>query len=167
MPGFETIVVAVDFSETSTEAFEVACQLAEAFGSRIHLFHASPDPLHQASTLDSFGMSFREVGDAWRAQAESRLAALEPSNPGLDERITRIVEMGHPQQAIVGYATTAHADLIVMGTNGYRPFQLFQVGSVAEHVVREAPCAVITVPHHARREAMAGSMAAVLVAARR
>lgn len=167
MPGFETIVVAVDFSETSTEAFEAACQLAEAFGSKIHLFHASPDPLQHASALDSFGMSFREVGDAWRAQAESRLAALEPSDPALEARITRVAEMGHPQHAIVAYATTERADLIVMGTNGYSPFKLFQLGSVAEHVVREAPCAVITVPHHERREAMAGSMAAMLVAARR
>jgi len=167
MPGFETIVVAVDFSETSTEAFAAACELAEAFGSRLHVFHASPDPLEQASSLDSFGMTSREVGDAWRAQAESRLAALEPGHAALEDRITRVVETGNPPQAIVAYATLQHADLIVMGTNGYSPFKLFQLGGVAEHVVREAPCAVITVPHHERREAMAGSMAAMLVAARR
>jgi nucleotide-binding universal stress UspA family protein len=167
MPGFDTIVVAVDFSETSTEAFEAACQLAECFGSRIHLFHASPDPLQEACAVESFGMTYREIGHAWRAQAESRLSAMEPSRPIPEHRITRAVEMGLPEQAIIAYATRHDADLIVMGTNGYSAFTLFQLGSVAEHVVREAPCAVITVPHHERREAMAGSMESVLVSARR
>ncbi len=162
---FDTIVVAVDFSETSNEAWHAACELATALGSHLHAFHASPDPLQQAWTVEAIGVDFKAIGEAWRAQAGSRLAALEPDPPLPPERLTRVVEVGVPHAAIVDYASRHHAGLIVMGTHGYGPVKHLLLGSVAERVLRQAPCPVVTVPHHERREAMAGVAGEPAVAA--
>ncbi len=151
---FDTIVAAVDFSETSTEAWRAACQLAVALGSHLHLFHVSPDPLQQAWTVEAIGVDFKAIGEAWRAQAENRLAAMEPDPSLPPDRVTRVVEIGVPHEAIVGYAARHHAGLIVMGTHGYGPLKHLLLGSVAERVLRQAPCPVVTVPHHERRAAM-------------
>lgn len=159
MRAFETIVVAVDFSETSDEAWHAACQLTEALGSHLHLFHASPDPLQQAWTVEAIAVDFEAIGETWRTQAERRLAALTPDPPLPADRFTRAVRIGVPHRAIVDYAVEHKADLIVIGTHGYGPVKHLLLGSVAERVVREAPCPVVTVPHRERRAAMIDSAA--------
>lgn len=151
---FDTIVVAVDFSETSDEAWYTACQLAAALGSHLHLFHASPNPLQEAWTVEAIGVDFPAIAAGWRGQAERRLEALHPTPSLPPERFTRAVTTGVPHQAILDYAARHHADLIVMGTHGYGPVKHLLLGSVAERVVREAPCPVVTVPHRERRAAL-------------
>lgn len=151
---FDTIVVAVDFSETSEEAWRAACALATALGSHLHLVHASPDPMHQAWTVEAIGVDFKAVAEAWRLEAGRKLETVKPEPPIPADRITRAVETGVPHRVIVEYATRHDADLIVMGTHGYGQVKHLLLGSVAERVVREAPCPVVTVPHRERRDAM-------------
>lgn len=144
---FDTIVVAVDFSETSEEAWKAACRLAALAGSHLHLVHVSPDPLRQAWTVEAVGVDFGAISQEWQAQAELRLSRMQPDPPVAADRLTRVVLVGVPHAAIVEYALTQKADVIVLGTHGYGPIKHLLLGSVAERVVRQAPCPVLTVPH--------------------
>ena len=148
---FQTIVVAVDFSETSDEAWTAACRLAMDTQSHVHLLHVSPDPLRQAWTVETIGVDFAGLAEDWRRFAVERLAAIRPVAGLPEARITREVVTGVPHEAIVDYATAQHADLIVVGTHGYGPIKHLLLGSVAERVVRQAPCPVMTVPHRSVR----------------
>jgi nucleotide-binding universal stress UspA family protein len=144
---FRKMVVAVDFSETSEDAWAAACRLAMDTQSQVHLLHVSPDPLRQAWTVETIGADFAGVAEDWRRLAVERLAAIRPLAGLAEERITREVVIGVPHAAIVEYAATHNADLIVVGTHGYGPIKHLLLGSVAERVVRQAPCPVMTVPH--------------------
>ncbi len=143
---FDTIVVPVDFSETSDQAWKVACGLAALAGSHVHLVHVSPDPLRQQWTVEGIGVDFTAISQEWRAQSEVRLQRLEPTPHIPADRLTRVVLVGAPHTAIVEYATAQNADAIVIGTHGYGPIKHLLLGSVAERVVRQASCVVVTVP---------------------
>jgi nucleotide-binding universal stress UspA family protein len=144
--SFQTIVVAVDFSETSEEAWTVAGRLALATGAHLHLLHVTGDPLHQPWAVETIAVDFDGIVEEWRGQARERLATMRAA-PGLDERrITRAVVTGVPHLAIAEYALAQHADLIVVGTHGHGPLKHLLLGSVAERVVRHAECPVMTVP---------------------
>ena len=144
---FDTIVVAVDFSETSEDAWAAACQLAVRTNSYLHLLHVTPDPLRQSWTVQAIGMDYQAITREWRQQARARLTAIKPLAGLGENRIKRVVTTGVPHNAITEYAAAAHADLIIVGTHGYGPIKHLLLGSVAERVVRQAPCPVMTVPH--------------------
>jgi nucleotide-binding universal stress UspA family protein len=92
-------------------------------------------------------MDHQAITREWRQQARARLAAIRPLAGLGENRITRVVATGVPHSAITEYAAAVHADLIVVGTHGYGPIKHLLLGSVAERVVRQAPCPVMTVPH--------------------
>ena len=141
-----TIVAAVDFSKTSEAAWAAACRLAMDTDSRVHLLHVSPDPLTQPWTVEAIGVDFPAIAESWRQQARQRLTAIIPAAGLSEDRVTRAVVIGVPHEAIVEYAATHHADLIVVGTHGYGPIKHLLLGSVAERVLRHASCPVMTVP---------------------
>ena len=152
MSVFRTIVAAVDFSETSDEAVRVACELAACHDSDLHLVHVIPDARQQAWSVEAPGLDFtvlqqESVGEAER-MLEQRTAPMTTRLP----RVRRTVLSGLPAaREIDQYAAAHDADLIVVGTHGYGPVRRLVLGSVADRVVRMAPCPVLTVPHHALR----------------
>jgi nucleotide-binding universal stress UspA family protein len=81
----------------------------------------------------------------WETQARQRLATLLPEGDRTGAVIATIV--GSPFYEIVRYATEQQIDLIVIGTHGRGPLGHMLLGSVAEKVVRKAPCPVLTVRH--------------------
>jgi nucleotide-binding universal stress UspA family protein len=86
------------------------------------------------------------------ADAEHVLA--QRTNPVVEAlpHVVRRVVAGLPAaREIAQYAASHGADLIVVGTHGYGPVRRLVLGSVADRVVRMAPCPVLTVPHHALR----------------
>jgi len=152
MSIFRTIVAAIDFSETSEDALRVACALASSHGSTLHLLHVIPDARQQAWSVEAPGLDFsalqqESVEDAERARAARTLPAVSPVG-----RVVRRVLSGLPAaREIAQYAATQGADLIVVGTHGYGPVRRLVLGSVADQVVRMAPCPVLMVPHHTLR----------------
>ena len=143
----DPMVVAIDFSETSEEAWAAGCRLAVKTGSRVHLLHVSPDPLKQAWAENAIAVDYYAVSEEWQRRARERLAAIAPVAGLSEDRITRVVISGVPHTAITQYAAAEGAGLIVVGTHGYGPLKHLLLGSVAERVVRQAPCPVMTVPH--------------------
>jgi nucleotide-binding universal stress UspA family protein len=124
------ILTATDFSPTSHQAFEAALALARHFGARLHIVHVVSDGSKQDSALDE-------------------LTALAPEQTGA-RKIVKSVLVGHAAPEIVKYAGREKIDLIVLGTHGRGGVARVLMGSVAETVVRTAPCQVLTIGPQAR-----------------
>jgi universal stress protein A len=141
------ILVPTDFSPTADEALDYAFGLAERFGASLELLHVLDDP------FVTDGMS----AEAYITEAPMiRTAMLQDAREKLRHRagsceagvqVETEVLFGHGARTIAEYAAERGADLIVMGTHGRTGFAHLLVGSVAERLVRTAPCPVLTVRH--------------------
>jgi nucleotide-binding universal stress UspA family protein len=145
MPRLETIVVPVDFSETSDAAWRTACDLAAIAGSHLHLVHVCPEPLRHAWAVEAVTLDLDAVALEWLTEAHENLARMPLPRGFLPGRVTRSALLGPAASRIVEYAEAHDADLIVMGTHGHGPLRRLLLGSVAERVLRTAPCPVMTV----------------------
>ena len=145
MTRFETILVPVDFSDHSKEALDTAIQIAHLFGSTIHLLHC----YHiQTAGISPYGIVLPSGYYAdIRAAAERHLNDWYEmvSNEGIQSE--SILSVDSPSIAINLAVEEVEADLIVMGTRGLSGLKHAVLGSVAERVVRLAPCPVLTVKH--------------------
>lgn len=141
MISIKTILVPTDFSDASAAAQRYACALAEALDSRVHLLHVVQDPYVQPWAAEAFGVSLAGVLERWEQDARTQLDQLR----GSSDRVECVTRVGHPFVEILNYATENQVDLIVMGTHGRGPVAHMLLGSVAERVVRKAPCPVLTV----------------------
>lgn len=96
---------------------------------------------------EAAGIVLPDLLKTWRADAERRLEELSPHGV----RIERAIRVGYAFVEVVQYAGNNAIDRIVMGTHGHGPVAHLLLGSVAEKVVRKAPCPVLTVrtPDHA------------------
>jgi len=145
MTRFETILVPVDFSDHSKEALDTAIQIAHLFGSTIHLLHC----YHiQTAGISPYGIVlpsgyYAEIRDAADKHLNDWYEMV--SNEGLQSEA--ILSADSPSLAINLAAEEVEADLIVMGTRGLSGLKHAVLGSVAERVVRLAPCPVLTVKH--------------------
>ena len=145
MITLKQILVPTDFSETSEVAAKYARALAQAFGADLHLMHvlenpyASYDPLSFTPPINFF----EELEAQTRDRLMRVLADWEPLHPHVDVVTTR----GSTFIEIIHYAKEHNIDLIVLGTHGRGPIAHMLMGSVAEKIVRKAPCPVLTVRH--------------------
>ncbi len=141
---FYRIVVPTDFSTCAEEAWALARRIAGAHGSELVLVHVLVEtPLYSEGpfTMDRA----RQVYDAarqWAAGAIEQWAA-KAREEGLKARV--VLRAGVPHKEIATLATDERADLIVIGTHGRGGIDRVLLGSVAERVVRVAPCPVLTV----------------------
>jgi universal stress protein A len=127
MPYAARILVPTDFSPLSTLALDHAIALASLCRASIHLMHVHAD------------------GSAPVDGEEGRLAELMSRCHAEAIVVTSQLCVGHPAAAIVNAAADRAVDLIVLGTHGRQGVAHLMLGSVAEHVVRTAPCPVLTV----------------------
>jgi len=134
------ILVPTDFSANAEHALDYACALAQKLGSAVHLVHAIASPptaLQVALTEEILENLVKEHREALDKLAEARR--------GIASFGATTVEVGDPRDTIVEAAQKLGADLIVMGTHGRRGLSRVVMGSVAEDVIRRAPCPVLTV----------------------
>jgi nucleotide-binding universal stress UspA family protein len=143
--GRSVILVGIDFSETSKSALRAAENLAHlAPDSELHLVHALGWPVVPFGSRDLIASSqLGFAADLERAQEELD-KLVEPAIRGVS-RVTGHLKIGPPAKIIVQLATDISADLVVVGTHGRSGFDRLLFGSVAEKVVRTAPCPVLTV----------------------
>jgi nucleotide-binding universal stress UspA family protein len=134
-----TILHATDFSEQSQHAFAAACSLARDHGSRLVVLYV------RAPSAAGYGEMGPIVADpVWTpADVKAALDALHPPDPGVEVEY-RVAE-GEPAAEVVRLARVLAANLIVMGTHGRTGLGRLLLGSVAEAVLRRAPCPVLTV----------------------
>jgi nucleotide-binding universal stress UspA family protein len=149
MINLRSILVPVDFDDTSRTALHYAAEMAKLFGSRLHLLHVLPQRAQQYWVVEMGTMDVERTWTACRSDAELRLYVMA-SEQHLDPLgTTTLVSEGHAPDEIVAYATKQEVDLIVMGTHGYGALGHLVHGSVAERVVRQAGRPVLVVPRPA------------------
>ena len=145
---FYRIVVPTDFSDCAKEAWALAQRLAEAVGSELVLVHVLvTSPLFDEGPFSADRV--RSVYEAARKWAEASLEEWATKAKGSGLRVRVALREGMPYREIVALATDERADLVVMRTHGRGGLDRALLGSVADRVVRLAPCPVLTVrePH--------------------
>ena len=143
---FTNIFVPTDFSPASDAALEYAKVLAERFGASLHLVHVLEDGVVTgAFGTEVYVPETPGMHEGMHHDAETRLEQRFPK--AMRERMRGDIEIvaGTSARTIVDLAAERHADLIVMGTHGRHGVAHMLMGSVAEKVVRSAPCPVLTV----------------------
>jgi nucleotide-binding universal stress UspA family protein len=137
----KTILVPTDFSEFADHALDYAIMLASKLGAQVHVVHALTIPelgvpeLGVALTSTMMGSMVQK-----NQAALDKLLASHPS-----ANLATMLRTGDPRSVILQAAKELGADLIVMGTHGRRGVSRALLGSIAEAIVRTAPCPVLTV----------------------
>ena len=150
---FRKILVPIDFSETAETALHYAKELARQAGAELILLHVLEDPMLLAAWPVMSGGPAVETGDEGVAMRE-QLKNLLTSEDRAQIKTAVHVIVGDPTGlAISRYAVEGEFELIVMGTHGRGALAHALLGSVAEQVVRSAPCPVLTIRHPANRGA--------------
>ena len=148
------ILVPTDFSETSEAAAKYGVALARAFNATLHLLHVEPRRdlqiiVERELVVEKF-LSDPTVGTSPQNAARELLGKILTEQEERElrpEYVLRASGLGGPYVEIVRYAKERTIDLIVMGTHGRGFVAHLLMGSVAEKVVRKAPCPVLTVRH--------------------
>ena len=141
MITLKKILVPTDFSEHSAKAMLYGSELARKFGAELHLMHAvEMTPLMYGEGAYVTPETEAEI----EAIATKQLEDLPADSSG-DLKIVRKIEHGHPFVETIRYAKENDIGLIVLGTHGRGAIAHMLLGSVAEKVVRKAPCPVLTV----------------------
>ena len=139
-------LVPVDFSEEANQAVEYAIALASKLGARVTLLHVIQSSPWGGVDMDvTVPYAYSQFIQNLEAEvARSMQACLERVTAGGLEGEVAVVH-GIPFQEILDTAKTQQVDLIIMGTQGRTGLQHVLIGSVAEKVVRLAPCPVLVV----------------------
>lgn len=150
MSEWRRIGCAVDFADPARLALEEAAQQARRTGAELVLLHVLVPPADVADVVASPADVARRAADeaertlaGWRAEAEELLA----------RPVGSTVLVGDPAAEILRWANEHCPDLLVLGTHGRAGLRRFILGSVAERVLREAPCPVLVARARRRDEA--------------
>jgi nucleotide-binding universal stress UspA family protein len=141
---FQRILCATDFSETAEAAWEVACELARVHRAElvlVHVFVALPLYALGETPAPAVARAWEEQRAWVQSALDERVAAAAAR--GLTARA--LLKVGASAAGIADTAAEERADLVVIGTHGRTGFNRLLLGSVAERVVRIAPCPVLTV----------------------
>jgi len=142
------ILVATDFSEPSDAALTYGRALARNFCATLHVVHVVGRVPTVVYGADAYAVSMPELQQELEDEARKQLAALVVDNDPEPMPVRQVlITSDAPATAIVDYAAREHIDLIVTGTHGRGGVAHLLMGSVAERVVRTAPCPVLTVRH--------------------
>ncbi len=143
MAGWSAICCAIDFSDESRFAMEEAADLARAFEAQLVLVHVHDAPVfggepdrgrpHVSLGLEAVDLE-RDIC-AWRSEAEKRCGS----------KVRSFVLAGNPAAELVRFAEESRADVLVVGKKGRTGLERVVLGSVAEKLVRGAPCPVLVV----------------------
>jgi nucleotide-binding universal stress UspA family protein len=139
------ILIPTDFSQCAEKAMQYGFTLAQRLGASVVLLNSYIVPMYPEPESEMMGPDRPTLVAQTAAEARSELEAarqrLAPQGLLVE---TRAAE-GMPAEAIVAAAKEEGCEMIVMGTHGRTGFKHLMLGSVAEQVVRAAPCPVLTV----------------------
>jgi len=137
---FTRIVAATDFSEPAERACSLAGRLARAHRAELVLLHVFVElPLYPETPAAAVA----QVYDEQRRWVQDELDARAKSAASADVHVRTRLETGPAPETIAAVAREEGADLVVVGTHGRTGLDRFMLGSVAERVMRIAPCPVL------------------------
>jgi nucleotide-binding universal stress UspA family protein len=141
-PGRQ-ILVAVDGSQPSMWAVDTAVSLATRIDAAIVILHVIVPPTVGASEI---ALMTEDIVEGLKAEGEAVLEAAKRRLPTAVESRT-VLREGYPAQVILAEARDTGTEFVVMGSRGRGRWAHFILGSIAEAVIREAPCPVVSVSH--------------------
>jgi len=150
---FKKILCPVDFDENSIAALDTAAEMARQFDATVEVLHVVPIIVQAGGTpiyVDAYSAEEEDSKAKLMELARTHLAGVK-----YELKIT----VAQPSAAILHAQKTLGADVIVMNTHGRRGLSHLFMGSVAERVVREAECPVLTIHGHYGAEAGAAAHA--------
>lgn len=139
------VVIAYDFSSTSEIAFQRGVELAAR--SPRHVLHVitAVDDAHPVPELPTTKVDYQYTERVQARVAEKLAAAFAARAPDVHVRFIVHVRIGKPAEAILGLAEDVSAELVIVGSHGFRGVDRLLFGSVSEAVVRGARCPVLVV----------------------
>jgi len=150
------ILVPIDFSDCSRKAVSYAIALAHQKGAEVALLYVvAPVPYcgRGDSALFNYGIcepDYARLDSEMRSTGAEQLSKLVKEEMPSGIPITTLVRTGFPSQEITQIAKNIWADIVVISTHGHTGLKHVFLGSVAEHVVRHAPCPVLVVRERER-----------------
>jgi universal stress protein A len=161
MRPIKTILVPTDFSDAAARALRSACDMADAFGATIHLLHVFENPFAAGSFMEMYTPAPPDFIAQTDQRIRLQLEALLTDEQKAKYSVVFATRMGSAAPEILEYAQEHGAiDLIVLGATGRRAVARLVMGSVADRIVRTAPCPVLTVHPHDRGIAALDNQAA-------
>ncbi|MEM7773136.1 MAG: universal stress protein [Cyanobacteria bacterium P01_A01_bin.37] len=152
------ILVAIDQSPISQQAFDTALELAKALGASLTLVHVldviDPDAPERPTTLvNSYGVGldimlrrkYEHQWDEFVRHYEALLRQKEQQAEAVGVTASYLQPYGHPGQAICEAASVCNADLIIVGSHNRTGLKELVLGSVSSHVMHHAPCSVMVI----------------------
>ena len=141
------ILCPTDFSEPSYEAVNAAKELAIHFDAELILAHVlSPVPIYPASPMGTGTAMSPEIYDKMEELAKESLLMTMKNRIPQDVNAHSVLLKGNASDEIIKHAEKEDVGLIVIGTHGLTGWRHLIFGSVAEKVVRQAGCPVLTIP---------------------
>lgn len=139
------ILVPTDFSPYAEAAMRYALDLAQDYSAELLLLHVIPERDLRAIFDYPLGFPLEQVLHEYQDKAEQHCAqvAAQAQHQGIP--VTPLVSFGVPYEKIVQVAKDHHVDLLIIATHGRTGLSHAMLGSVAERVVRLAPCPVVTI----------------------
>lgn len=152
MLNLKKILYPTDFSEYSLAALPYAVSIAKQNNAELYCLHVVDMPQEEYLTSEYMvPLNVPHVPeDKVLRTARARMEKFVRENLSEIEKVESRVIVGVPFVEIIRYARDQSIDLIVIGTHGHSALAAMLLGTVAEKVVRKAPCPVLTVrhPHH-------------------
>jgi nucleotide-binding universal stress UspA family protein len=161
MIALKRILVATDFSEPANVAVAYGRDLARQYDATLHVIHVIENATAYYGSEGGFALADveRHIERSAREELDALIASNGDGRLDVVAVVTRASNIAH---AITEYARDHGIDLVIVGTHGRGAVSRFLMGSVAERVVRSAPCPVLTVRAHARNFVdVAGDQASV------
>jgi universal stress protein A len=140
--SLKKVLVPIDFSECSKKALRYAVPLAKQHGAEISLLYVVP-PHYQA--VENYGLDYAKLEEDLRVGGQKQLAEWAAKEVRGEVSADTLVRIGPPAEEIIAVAKKGLSDLIVISTHGHTGLRHVFMGSVAEKVVRHAPCPVLVV----------------------
>ena len=148
--ALQNLMVATDFSEASEAAMAYAFRLARTLSARLDIVHVVPEDDVNILTALSARLQSHITAETLRevlyVDADKRLAALVEQAKASDVIQERLIVTGRPAETLISWAASKQPEVLILGTHRRRGLDHLLLGSVAERVLRQAPCAVLIVP---------------------
>ena len=137
---FEKILIATDGSEKNKTAIEEALRIGRGYGSTVFAVYVMDLSAFESASAD---VVIRDTWAVIQQEADAALDRIRTMAEGVN--LETVTLEGKPAPEIVKFAAENNIDLIVIGTRGKRGLERLILGSVAEQVIRTAPCKVLVV----------------------
>lgn len=148
MIALKRVLVATDFGDAADAALGYAREFARLFGAQLTVLHVADNVMAGTIGIEGYVGGYPDFQRSLEESAQRQLDAVITDD---DRRMlgakTVLVTSSSPALTIVTYARDEAIDMIVLGTHGRGPMAHLLMGSIAERVVRTAPCPVLTVKH--------------------